>query len=36
VVPGGEYDLEVRRGSRTARHPRVEIPAERTRLWLAP
>jgi hypothetical protein len=36
VVRTGEYDLLVRRGGLTAWHPRIDIPAGRTRLWIVP
>ena len=36
VVPAGSYDVTVRRGDRTTRHTDVEVPRDRTRLWLIP
>lgn len=36
VVPAGRYDLRVRRGGQTDWHPDIEVPADRTRLWIAP
>lgn len=36
VAPAGAYDLEVRDGAKAAWYPGVEIPADRTRLWLIP
>jgi hypothetical protein len=36
VVPAGRYDLRVRRGTETTWHPDIEVPADRTRLWIAP
>ena len=36
VVRTGEYDLLVRRGGLSAWHPRIDIPAGRTRLWIVP
>ena len=35
VAPAGRYDLQVR-GAKTAWHPDVEIPLDRTRLWVVP
>ena len=35
VVPPGKYDLFVK-GSRSSWHPGVEVPQDRTRLWLVP
>jgi hypothetical protein len=36
VLPAGEYDLQVR-GSRGATwHTRIEVPLDRTRLWIVP
>jgi hypothetical protein len=36
VLPAGEYDLQVR-GSRGATwHNRIEVPLDRTRLWIVP
>ena len=36
VVPGGQYDVQVRRGGRTSWHSNIEVPSDRTRLWLVP
>jgi hypothetical protein len=36
VVPAGTYDLSVKRGVRTTRHPAIDVPKDRTRLWLVP
>ena len=36
VVRAGEYDLHVRRGGLSAWHPRIDVPAGRTRLWIVP
>jgi hypothetical protein len=34
VVPAGSYDLQVR-GARPSWHTRIDVPADRTRLWFA-
>jgi hypothetical protein len=36
VVPAGTYDISTRRGDRRVRHPDVEVPPDRTRLWMVP
>jgi hypothetical protein len=37
VVESGTYDVEVRRaGQRSPRHTGVEVPRDRTRLWIVP
>jgi hypothetical protein len=36
VVPAGSYEVRVRRGARVSRYPGIEVPRDRTRLWLAP
>lgn len=36
VVPARTYDLRVRRDGETVWHPDVEVPLDRTRLWIAP
>jgi hypothetical protein len=36
VVPAGLYDLEVRRGSQSTWHTSLDIPLDRTRLWVVP
>ena len=36
VVRTGEYDLHVRRGGLSAWHPRIDVPAGRSRLWIVP
>jgi hypothetical protein len=36
VVAAGRYDLEVRSGPRATWHSDIEVPLDRTRLWLTP
>jgi hypothetical protein len=36
VVPAGSYDISVTQGDRTVRHTGVEVPRDRTRLWIVP
>ena len=37
VVESGTYDVEVRRaGQRSTRHTGIEVPRDRTRLWIVP
>jgi hypothetical protein len=36
VVPAGVYDVMVKRADRTTSHTGVEVPRDRTRLWLVP
>jgi hypothetical protein len=36
VVPAGVYDVEVKLGDKTTRHTGVEVPHDRTRLWVVP
>ena len=36
VVPAGRYDIQVRRGSRRAWHSGIDVPLDRTRLWMVP
>jgi hypothetical protein len=36
VVPAGRYDLRVGSGGELVWHPDVEVPLDRTRLWIAP
>jgi hypothetical protein len=36
VVPAGQYDVQVRRGSHTIWHNGIEVPLDRTRLWVVP
>ena len=36
VVRAGEYDIYVKRGARDTWHPRVDVPVDRTRLWILP
>ena len=36
VVPAGRYDLRVGHGGQIAWHPDIEVPADRTRLWIVP
>jgi hypothetical protein len=34
VVPAGQYDLQVKRGSKDVWHNGIEVPLDRTRLWI--
>jgi hypothetical protein len=36
VVRAGRYDIQVRHGSVVAWHTNIEVPLDRTRLWLVP
>ena len=36
VVRAGEYDVYVGRNARGSWHPRVDVPLDRTRLWIVP
>jgi hypothetical protein len=36
VAPAGTYDIQIRQNGRTSWHTGVEVPRDRTRLWLAP
>jgi hypothetical protein len=36
VVPAGTYDLQVKTGERPTWHADVEVPLDRTRLWVIP
>jgi hypothetical protein len=36
AVPAGQYDLEIKRGSRTTWQNGIEVPLDRTRLWVVP
>jgi hypothetical protein len=36
VVPAGQYDLQVKRGSKPIWHNGIEVPLDRTRLWIVP
>jgi hypothetical protein len=36
VVPAGQYDIEVRRGPKSTWHKGIEVPLDRTRLWIVP
>ena len=36
VVAAGRYDLRLRRDGQTTWHPGIEVPTDRTRLWIAP
>jgi len=36
VVRAGSYDVQIRRGSRTDWHTNLEVPLDRTRLWVVP
>jgi hypothetical protein len=34
VVPAGQYDLQVSRGSKATWHNAIEVPLDRTRFWI--
>jgi hypothetical protein len=36
VVPAGRYDLQIRTSPKSAWHPDLEVPLDRTRLWVLP
>jgi hypothetical protein len=36
VVPAGQYDIEVKRGPKATMHEGIEVPLDRTRLWIVP
>lgn len=36
VVPASEYDVQVKRGARDAWHTGIDVPLDRTRLWIVP
>ncbi len=36
IVKAGAYDLQVRKGGQTTWHTKVEVPLDRTRLWIVP
>ena len=36
ILPAGRYDVQVRTGSRPAWHTGIDVPLDRTRLWLVP
>jgi hypothetical protein len=36
VVPAGHYDVHVRQGDHPVWHPRIEVPLDRTRMWVVP
>jgi len=36
VVPAGRYDVRLRRGADVSWHADIEVPGDRTRLWIAP
>jgi hypothetical protein len=36
VVKAGLYDVQVRKGAETAWHSKIEVPLDRTRLWIVP
>jgi hypothetical protein len=36
VVPAGRYDIQVKSGARPTWHVDIEVPLDRTRLWLIP
>lgn len=36
VLPSGRYDLRITANGETTWHPGIEVPADRTRFWVAP
>jgi hypothetical protein len=36
VVPSGRYDVQVGSGTKATWHTDIEVPLDRTRLWLVP
>jgi hypothetical protein len=36
IVPAATYDLQVRKGAETTWHAKVDVPLDRTRLWIVP
>lgn len=36
VLPAGRYDIQIKSGVRPAWHTDIEVPLDRTRLWLIP
>jgi hypothetical protein len=36
VVPAGSYDVQVHEGDRVAWHAGIDVPLDRTRLWIVP
>jgi hypothetical protein len=36
VLPAGRYDIQVRNATRPSWHPDIEVPLDRTRLWITP
>jgi hypothetical protein len=36
VVRAGQYDVQVNRGGRTTWHTAIDVPLDRTRLWIVP
>ena len=36
VVRAGQYDVQVTRGSRSTWHNAIDVPLDRTRLWIVP
>jgi hypothetical protein len=36
AVPAGQYDIQIRRSSGTTWHNGIEVPLDRTRLWIVP
>lgn len=36
VVRAGRYDVQIKRGSRVWWHENIEVPLDRTRLWIVP
>ena len=36
VVPAGTYDVQVKRAPKPAWHAGIDVPLDRTRLWIVP
>jgi hypothetical protein len=36
VVPAGLYDIQVTRNNGSIKHKAIEVPLDRTRLWILP
>lgn len=36
VVPASQYDVQVKHGARAAWHTAIDVPLDRTRLWIVP
>ena len=36
IVPAGRYDIQIKGSERVAWHPDLEVPLDRTRLWVIP